>query len=660
MFKFTRPPDEYVIIRYKNGEETKGVPIHWYITTKEAYNTWYNQKVSIKINHWFDGKIYTLASSAQILVYKFGYSGEWTSVVREHLKKVNPNAWTYWHREKEWQQEAPMVKSEPTPDQYYLCKYQDGNYFICLRSTADQVKIGKPAKDCLYWDRFGSTTNWHTYSLGNPKKFPQLGSEVKAELQKQNPARYKEWEDFYMRKYPNVQPLKSVKKYDHIDPGSVYILDYANSCLYFADRYQYDNTTSKNLKCYFLSTIHGEEGIKQQYGVVSTRDSGTQKAYNFMELPQSLVNLFKGLNIDLYKQFEQYYTELKRRQRVAEKQAYDMSGKTPDMFYLYSLGYGWELVRRESIDGVVGTPDPDNTIMVVKVSDYSIREVKLKSLSQFSRLRFNDNTTPAQMETFKRQNPILFAQWKGSDLDIDKQALGESYHRSLQAIIDREGPKIGKMLIFGTGTPDEDHSGLMEMFRDPRSYNVLATPSGIDKTNWFTAGIDPYQADFETNASQSIWGRDLYGKLVNRLIELESKPEWRDFADWYASERRSIPPQEFEREVLNTAQYYGGSYIKARRVGQTTMAQQWAKLEQTLDSLPGFIQVNKQYSPNLKQQNNEIINVPRKIITVTCGQEYTGNSISSYRCPPTVAKEHTGNRPEPCRGKESSRSCKIS
>lgn len=632
MFKFTRPPDEYVMIRYRNGEEINSFPTHWYITTKEAYNTWYYHKTSIKINHWFTGRVYTLSSNADILMYKFGTSGEWRSAVREHLKKMNPDAWAYWCSEKEWQQEAPMVKSEPTPDHYYV-GYREilgPEYFLVPRNF---IKNG--GSDYITTWKGDRTSKQAKYVYDYPehwyKKFPQLSSEVKAELQKQNPERYKEWEEFYMKKYPNMQSLST--KPDLPNPADDYIVIEANE---FA----------------LVQRSKFIEGVVQwvyrfNYGWVEAIAKKGNHGENVWPCIKDW-NKCRGIS-DILPQFEQYYSELEQKKELK----YQLNGRNPNDFYFYTVGRGWEAIRKEGIDRYSG--NSKEKVLLISIRDGSTRYVRRcdiqTPLSIWPQIA-NDHPF-GKCLTFKQQNEQLFNEWKGSDLDIDEKTMEKNWLEIAAKLSD--GPKIGKVVCFGTET-DGDHSGLMEMFKDPRSYNVLSTP-GIGKTNWFTAGIDPYQADYETNVSQSIWGRDLYGKLVNRLTELKRDGWVKDSVDWFRNNRAT--PLEFELEAMNHARYYGIVNLKARRIGQTTADREWAKLEQTLNSLPGFIQVNKQYSPNLKQQNDEIINVPRKIITVTCGQEYTGNSISSYRCPPTVAKEHTGNRPEPCRGKESSRSSKI-
>jgi len=118
------------------------------------------------------------------------------------LRKMNPELYKYFE---DFYAKSAAVKTESTPDQYYIaqgiCSEQ---YYFYLRSNSYSTGDTK----CWVIDDMVGCSIRNTRLS---KKFPQLSSEVKQELQKQNPERYKEWEDFYVRKYPNMQRLKPIQ-----------------------------------------------------------------------------------------------------------------------------------------------------------------------------------------------------------------------------------------------------------------------------------------------------------------------------------------------------------------------------------------------------------------------------------------------------------------
>jgi hypothetical protein len=193
---------------------------------------------------------------------------------------------------------------------------------------------------------------------------------------------------------------------------------------------------------------------------------------------------------------------------------------------------------------------------------------------------------------------------------------------------------------------------------------VGSMPKGLHMgTPYYSIGVDPYKPTKDESAV-SIWGKDLHGKLVNRLSELEMENAYSSHLDYWRQHAR-ISPKDYYELLMNSPDIQGVTWLKPRKVGQTKFYEEVQKIAEyygrPIPQSEGIMtQINKQYSPNLKQQNDEIINVSRKIIAVTSGQKCTGNSVSSIRRSPTVTEKHTGNRPEPCRGKKSSRSCKIS
>lgn len=638
-----KPPNslrDYFIGKYPGG-------ITLYLISKEAWKNRIQQSIKISITT-VTGNSYPLTSLTAFNVAEFDKMPEdWDSIFQQQNLKLRHDFVNEYFSKKS------AVKSEPTPDDYYLVKHgPNNNWRAVLRKAWDKEHVIRG--EFFFWvsNQEPNTCGMHNeprhkqYWIINNKKFPQLSSEVKAELQKLNPERYKEWEDFYIRKYPNMQPLKPIKesRFSFINPNSVYILDYGVGTLYIADQDDYNNNPIGET---YSGYIVGDT-IKTRVANLSGKSEETKfktVGYHFPSMTPAMHYNFKRVAPELYQHFEQYYSELEQKKELK----YQLNGKNPNDFYFYTVGRGWEAIRKEAIDRYSG--NSQEKVLLISIRDGSTRYVRRcdiqTPLSIWSQI-VNDHPS-GKCLTFKQQNEQLFNEWKGSDLDIDEKAMEKNWLEIAAKLSD--GPKIGKMVCFGTGT-DGDHSGLMGMFKDPRSYNVLATPSGIGKTNWFTVGIDPYLADFETQGVITIWGKDSTGEVINRLTQGLSKY---DMA-WFERQYHMTADQYYK--MLQNQDVQGVVWLKSRRVGQTQFYKDVEELAKyygnKLGELPTFLTLN------LKQQNDEIINVPRKVITITGGQEYSRSAVSSYRCAPAVTAEHTKYGQEPCRGQENPGSCKVS
>lgn len=196
-YKLPRPPGDYLIGKYSNGECL-------YLITKEAYNSW--MQGSIVYHNVIKGTKGENPLTQYSLAPKHSYKA-WSldslpDPYKSQLKTEAPDIYNQL-----W-----PTKSEPTPDEYFLLNYDNGYYYVAKRDIFDK---GKTSNDTIPGAIWGSgPLNWKcsvgtiAYKNHTVKKFPQLSSDEKRKLKELNPKRYKEWEDFYVQKYPNFKRLE--------------------------------------------------------------------------------------------------------------------------------------------------------------------------------------------------------------------------------------------------------------------------------------------------------------------------------------------------------------------------------------------------------------------------------------------------------------------
>jgi hypothetical protein len=296
MYTF-KPPnklDTYLIGKFPTGNTL-------YLIGKEAHNNWRNHKARIKITT-LGGNQYDLQANQTIQAFEFyAIPNNWL----ELFKRDNQALLELF--QDMWNTKPVAVKSEPTPNDYYIVKYNMPTWYIAKRSEYDGGKKEVPA---MFWTskdgKYPATVGTES-AKGNPHrayKFPQLSSEVKAELQKLNPERYKEWEEFYMKKYKNFQPLKPAMPTELPNPADDYIVVAAEE-LAIVQR-------SKFIEGRVQWVYQFNYGWKEK---VATAKERGQPAWPYIKDWKN----HKGIEA-IYKKFKQYYSEVEQK-KVTEKQS---------------------------------------------------------------------------------------------------------------------------------------------------------------------------------------------------------------------------------------------------------------------------------------------------------------------------------------------------
>lgn len=181
IFKPPRPIEEYYIGKYDNGDCL-------YLITKEVYANWKGQNINVRHSCCLpEGPMdYSLRADSSYSVREFNaMPADWKSIADRDC------TWLFG-----------AFSKEPDPDQYYIATGErSGAYYFYLRKYDERSR--NPAQ---HWVCSDSTTE--VWNIINPKKFPQLSSNVKRELERSNSKRYKQWEDFYVAKYPGFKRLE--------------------------------------------------------------------------------------------------------------------------------------------------------------------------------------------------------------------------------------------------------------------------------------------------------------------------------------------------------------------------------------------------------------------------------------------------------------------
>lgn len=607
-YKLPKPPGDYRIGKYTNGECL-------YLITTYAYDTWYKQRVSvkhlcIKNNDGLALVDYPLKGDAKYSAFRItDCPSDYKKQIAKEVPEIYNQLWPATESKVEF-------KSEPTPDEYYVgFRGETHTYYVLPRAFMNQEN----SDNNIGWEanNRGSrqSPKYYRLPLANYKswykKFPQLSSEVKAELQKQNPVRYREWEQFYMKKYPNFKPLREQDalkpELPGINPGNMYIVYYRcnSDVLYIVDRDEYN--TSDSTKAIVISSTHSLQQALAKTGNISKKSeaANNSKCFNFSTLPDNLRELFKRLRPEIYKQFEQYYTTQKQT-KVAEKQQPAIVPLTfnPDSLLFISTGadnqpIGW----KNSINWAIIDKAYFNSL---DLEDMYISAMWADPL-QLTRPRRKKEC--ASVHSFEKAlilyPPIIKANQqlydrvissKGSDFDIDEKAMKADYQDTLNKIdLDRAAqkdwslwtePKIGKVMVFGTGTGDSKNSeALKEMFYNPSSYSV---------------GFDFYKPTGESERAFGIYskGRRVGQSWANKAMK-EFEQSWHQKIANLA--RQSDPPTAMGRAL----------------------------------------QANQQNNSNLKQQNNETIIVCRKVKPIIRCQTIRGTATQSNRIKSAITVGHS-------------------
>jgi hypothetical protein len=217
MAQLPRPIEDYLVGKYDRGACV-------YLITKEAYKNWVNHRASVRhlcFNNNADQTLvdYALIPGSDYKAYFLDkIPAEWLAT----MKKDNLSL--YIQLFPATISNARAKKSKPTPDDFYLVKYGMPTWYLAKRSEYDNPKkvcnvTNLSEVPAMFWT--SKDGQWPACvgtnsAVGNPHKvykFPQLSSEIKQELQKLNPERYKEWEDFYVAKYPNFKRLETSTKW---------------------------------------------------------------------------------------------------------------------------------------------------------------------------------------------------------------------------------------------------------------------------------------------------------------------------------------------------------------------------------------------------------------------------------------------------------------
>jgi hypothetical protein len=731
--------DNYLIGKYPGG-------VTLYLIGKEAHKNRVNQKIKVTITT-VGGNDYELGASTKFEAHEFDkVPNNWL----ELFKRDNPSLLADFQA---WYKQSAK-KSEPTPDEYYLVKYNMPAWYIAKRSeynnpTKTDYVSGTFGAPAMFWDSKDGkwlATVGTISQPGNPHKvykFPQLSSETKQELQKLNPERYKEWEDFYVAKYPNfkrlnqepvdftlslpslklmvfisIQPPFS-KNYSPYEGGWGLInidgwedkdeyldfWDLANATMYTVPRKELGSSpttifqlNSDQYKCardknpIVFDKIKAAQETRKQCGcgtckdclsrlplpdpkddyIVVYNDSGwcimqrkdftlsaaclnynVNHGWQFTRIQTSIANQEKPLKkiqewrthtgfAKIVDKFEQYYAQQEQEKlqaAIASKQyAYDMHGKTPDMFYLYTVGHGWELARREAIKGGAFKPQSTDKVMLIKVSDYSIREVDHKYITQWAPVRFEQLLTGEQRNNFQKQNPILYGQWmhhlqhatvakqQGSDLDIDEVAMAKDWRSRVAQV----GGKEAKHWSFEEAGPFPNPKSIAGI--DPISKETPVSSLGVFSWDQETSGLrDPS------------WFKKQFGftpaEYYKQVIQ---EP---NIAGVIWTKPRRVGQTKFYEEVQKLAEYYGtGIPNPPERKGifdTVGLQEQLAKVQR--DWVYPTNNNSPKYTPNLKQPNHEILF--RQTKPIIRREELTNSDIQSTRREFTVTEGHLDNRP---------------
>ncbi len=595
-YKLPRPPGEYRIGKYDTGECL-------YLITDITYTTWYNRKVNvrhvcIKNNKGLPLVDYPLSGTAKYKAFHIADCPiEWRNQVRKEVPEIYNQLWP-----------VVAVKSEPTPDAYYIVKNANKQYRAVLRDKWDNEQyVGK--NQFIFWVDYqqGSTTAMYNraedqqYWPLNNKKFPQLSSDVKEELQKLNPIRYREWEQFYMKKYPNFKPLREEDALKPaIDPSTMYIIHYKCNpkTLYLADRDEYN--TSVPIKAFVIDAGYSLSETLGKSGHINkeAETEGYSKSFTFAVLPDEFKRLFKRLRPEIYKQLEQYYTA-QEQTKVVEKQTWYQSIKFNPRSWVFAFGlnagaFGAKIYLINILNYNQADCHSSRCLSTSNGQEVFMEHNKAahRRFLPFEKLDSGDR---AQLI---KQSGIEFVRYCdtfydsiGSGLDIDEKAMKADYQDTLRKI-DQERTKksLGTVMVFGTGTgEDKSNEALKEMFYNPSSYAV---------------GVDPYKPTGEAERAFGIYskGRRVGQSWANKSAEQQL---------WYSEYFKQHP----------------------RVTSDLSTAMGWALTAQ-----------NQQNNTPLKQQNNETIIVCRKVKPVIRCQTIRGTAAQSDRIEPAIATGHFINK----------------
>jgi hypothetical protein len=404
-YNLSRPLDEYLIGKYTNGQ-------YIYLIGKEAYNTW---KGAVSVKHLYIGKTetdtYPLSVGAKYSAYEFkNISAEWKQLMQDTCPNLLKELTEFY------------PSAEPAPDQFYIAQGNNTllySLFYCNKGEYDVYSSER-------WDGIGTTKTCLNSCKQSPlgyKKFSQLSSDEKAELQRLNPERYKAWEEFYMQKYPVFQPLnpQAYKPTELPDPADDYVV-VSEGGLTLCKRSEFEHGALR---------WNYSFNVGWRYSRVTTGDLGCP-AWPFIKDWRG----YKGID-PIYDRFEQYYTQLEQNPLKFKgllEQAKDVRKRDPqahdNFVFLFKEGeyFITEMVNRHNRHYTnVGIWKSVHTAIVTPIEcDY---------LGTFEQLRDKDRVR------IQKLNPERYTLWfayynkpesqvwgkntipgtYGSDYDIDKQ-----------------------------------------------------------------------------------------------------------------------------------------------------------------------------------------------------------------------------------------------
>jgi hypothetical protein len=326
MAQLPRPIEDYLVGKYDRGACV-------YLITKEAYKNWVNHRASVRhlcFNNNADQTLvdYALTPGSDYKAYFLDkIPAEWLAT----MKKGNLSL--YIQLFSATISNARAKKSKPTPDDFYLVKYGMPTWYLAKRSEYDNPKkvcnvTNLSEVPAMFWT--SKDGQWPTCvgtnsAVGNPHKvykFPQLSSEIKQELQKLNPERYKEWEDFYVAKYPNLQRINvnpkqcgcgtckgCLSRRPLPDPKDDYVVvDHCGIGLMLRSDFEKQSYMSPNM----VKVYDCNYGWVLNHGWITKRNEGPMHCILDSKNTKPMLAILE--------QFEQYYAQ----QAIAKQQGSDL------------------------------------------------------------------------------------------------------------------------------------------------------------------------------------------------------------------------------------------------------------------------------------------------------------------------------------------------
>lgn len=634
IFKPPRPITDYYIGRYATGECI-------YLITKEAYTNWKEHGANVRHTAYTKGggADYPLRGGANYAAHKFeNIDRDWYELIRETCPYI---ALAF----EQMSILAKRAKSEPTPDAHYiLYRGEDKTYYVMNR----ELPIGKTTNAPRWDGKNAQQTHVMVFITGDQidrttwhKKFPQLSSDVKTELQKLNPTRYREWEQFYMKKYPNFQPLREqdalpscgcgkckscLKRIPLPSPKDDYIAVSANGTVALVRR-----AVFKPGESVVYDAVHG-------WKISIVKD--------YYDRQEDVLGLIKELRMcdgikAITKEFEQYYTALEQV-KVAERQPWFKGINPRNWIFAFGLNAGAFRDKIYLISALNFHMADCHSSDCLSVSNGQRTTMEHTKASHRRFLAFDKLDSGDRAQLIKQAGIELVKYFdfvynisgktlhealglKGSDLDFYKKVMAADY----QDTIDKINQEKRQQFIQPNKVRGKEASWIIHEEAGP-----FKDASDFVKAGYLAA-YDPYKPT-NNESVVSVWGKDLNGKLINRTSELKKKQ------DLFNAFNHQITAAEYYKLLMNDS-VSGIVSIKPRRVGQTAF---YKDVQEIAKYYFRPTSNNQQfYTPNLKQQNNEAINLSGKTIIVIRGQSLSRNFIQSQRSQPTVAAGYTQYRP---------------